>query len=428
MFNFWQLIYNYLIIPFFYVLINLVAIFNQKIRIALKDRKTLFKNLVLSLEKIENGKPIVWFHSSSVGEFEQAKPIIEKLNSNNTYTILASFLSPSGYNVAKRYDRANIVTYYPFDSKKNVNRFIDLVKPSILIFMRYDIWPNSVFELSKRNIPVLLVDATLKKHSPRKLPLVRNFHTYLFNHFNFIVTISEEDKKGFLELGVKKEIVITAGDTRFDRVYQKSQSALKQKILNENILKGKKVFVAGSTWPEDEEILFSVLKKIYNYEKNLLTIIVPHEPSIQSIEQIEFELNKNLSIIRFSLLNQYNGEKIILVDSVGILLTLYAYADVAFVGGGFRSNIHNILEPAVYGIPVLFGPKFSNSQEAFKLIENEGGFSVKDKNELYRILRKLLADENYRKQIGNNARKFVESNTGATEKIISILKNFLVEK
>jgi 3-deoxy-D-manno-octulosonic-acid transferase len=291
--------------------------------------------------------------------------------------------------------------------------------------MRYDIWPNSVFELVKKKIPVVLVDATMKKNSPRKIVIARNFHRYLFNKFEKILTISEEDLKGFIEIGVKPEKVEVAGDTRYDRVYQKSQTALKQKILNDKIIEGKKIFVAGSTWREDEEVLFPALIKLHKYESNLISIVVPHEPSIQNLEQIEFDLNKNISTIRFSSLNQYKDEKVIIVDSVGILLILYAYADVAFVGGGFKSNIHNVLEPAVYGIPVLFGPKFSNSQEAFRLIANKGGFSVNTKTELYIHLRKLYADENYRKQIGSNAKNFVVRNTGATEKIVQILEEIL---
>jgi 3-deoxy-D-manno-octulosonic-acid transferase len=291
--------------------------------------------------------------------------------------------------------------------------------------MRYDIWPNSVFELSKRKIPVVLVDATMKKNSPRKILIVRNFHKFLFNKFERILTISEEDRKRFIEIGVNPEKVEVAGDTRYDRVFQKSQTALKQKILNERIVKGKKIFVAGSTWREDEGVLFPALIKLHKYESNLISIIVPHEPLISTLEQIEFELNKHLSTIRFSSLNQYTNEKVIIVDSVGILLTLYAYANVAFVGGGFKSNVHNVLEPAVYGIPVLFGPKYSNSQEAFNLILNKGGFSVNNRVELYRHLRKLFRNENYRLQIGLNAKNFVQRNTGATERIFQVLKDIL---
>ncbi len=423
--NGWILAYNFIFLPLFGFALKLSSLFNKKIRTALEERKFLFDVLESSITKFDRSKPVLWFHSSSVGEFEQAKPIIEKINANKKFIILATFLSPSGYKAARRYEGADIISYYPYDSRNNIRKFIDLVNPSILIYMRYDIWPNSVFELYKRNVPIILVDATMKKNSPRKLPLVKNFHKFLFKRFEKIITISEDDKNGFFEFALTNEKVVVAGDTRYDRVFQKSQQALKQKIINESIIAGKKVFVAGSTWHEDEEVLFPVLIKLHKYEPNLLSIIVPHEPNITTLEQIEFELKPHISTIRFSMLNQYNNEKVIIVDSVGILLTLYAYADVAFVGGGFKSNIHNILEPAVYGIPVIFGPKFSNSQEAFKLIENKGGFSVTNKNQLYKYLRKLFSDGDYRKEIGKNAKLFVESNTGATDKIVSILMEII---
>lgn len=423
--NFWEIIYNYIIIPIFWFILQIASIFNKKIRVALRDRRNLYNELEEKLKSIDRTKKLIWFHSSSVGEFEQAKPIIEKLNQHKEYIILASFLSPSGYHAAKRYEWANIITYYPFDSRKNIKKFFDLIKPSILIFMRYDFWPNSVFEAHRRKIPVFVVDATMKKNSPRKLPLVRDFHKNLFNKFTGIITISEDDKSGFLEFGVHSTKISVAGDTRYDRVYQKSQTALKQRILNEEIIKDKKIFVAGSTWREDELVLFPALIKLHKYEKNLISIIVPHEPSIPALEQIEFELKDFISTIRFSSLNQYSGEKIIIVDSVGILLILYAYANVAFVGGGFKSNIHNVLEPAVYGIPVLFGPKFSNSQEALKMIEYGGGFAVNNKSEIYRLLRKLYSDENYRVEVGSKAKTFVEKNIGATEKIVRILNEYI---
>ncbi len=423
--NFWEIIYNYFIIPIFWFILQIASIFNKKIRVALRDRKNLFNDLEEKLNSIDRTTKLIWFHSSSVGEFEQAKPIIEKLNQQKQFIVLASFLSPSGYNAAKRYEWANIITYYPFDSKKNIKKFFDLVRPAILIFMRYDFWPTSVFEAHRRKIPVFVVDATMKKNSPRKLPLVRSFHKNLFNRFTRIITISEDDKSGFLKFGLQPIKISVAGDTRYDRVYQKSQTALKQRILKEEIIKGKKIFVAGSTWREDEQVLFPALIKLHQHEENLLSIIVPHEPSIPTLEQIEFELKDFISTIRFSSLNQYTGEKVVIVDSVGILLILYAYANVAFVGGGFKSNIHNVLEPAVYGIPVLFGPKFSNSQEALKMIEYGGGFSVKNKTEIYRLMRKLFADENYRLEAGNKAKTFVEKNIGATENIVRILYDYL---
>lgn len=398
-----------------------MALYSHKIRTALIERENLFSELNAKIKLLDRSKINLWFHASSVGEFEQAKPIIESLVKLNKFNIITTFLSPSGFRNASRYEFSNLVSYYPFDSKQNIKQFIDIINPAMLILMRYDIWPNSIYEMYERKKPIVLVDATMKKNSPRKYPIIKNFHKHLFSHFTRIITISDEDKKGFLTFNTNEAKLKVAGDTRYDRVYQKSQSVGAQKIINERILENKTVFVAGSTWKEDEDVLFPALIKLHQRDKRLLSIIVPHEPTIQNLEQIEFELKNKIPFIRFSRLNQYNNEQIIIIDSVGILLILYSYAHLAFVGGGFKSNIHNILEPAVYGIPVIFGPKFSNSQEAIKLIKSNGGYTVQNKIQLYRYLRKLTTDENLRKQIGTNAKNFVVSNTGATDKIIKEL-------
>ncbi len=419
--TFWINFYNVIVVPIFFVLLKLTALISPKIKTALQERKNLFIDLKNSINILDKQKINLWFHSSSVGEFEQAKPIIEKLIASRKFNIITSFLSPSGFKSAKRYEFSDLVTYYPFDSLKNIKQFIDLIDPPALILMRYDIWPNSVYEMTRRKKPVILVDATMKKNSPRKYPIIKKFHKHLFSHFTRIFTISEDDKNEFLSFGIEESKLKVAGDTRYDRVFQKSQSSSTQKIINEKIIEGKKIFVAGSTWKEDEEILLPVIIKLHQRDQNLLSIVVPHEPTIQNLEQIEYELRSKITSIRFSRLNQYNNEKIIIVDSIGILLILYSYAHVAFVGGGFKSNIHNILEPAVYGIPVIFGPKYSNSQEAFKFLEAQAGFSVKNKREMYRYLRKILINENFRIKTGTNAQNFVISNTGATDRIVNEL-------
>ncbi|MCX8009590.1 MAG: 3-deoxy-D-manno-octulosonic acid transferase, partial [Ignavibacteria bacterium] len=324
-----------------------------------------------------------------------------------------------------RYELADIICYLPLDFRSHIRRFLNLVNPSALIVMRYDIWPNSIFETFKKNIPIFLVDATMKKHSLRKSWLVKNFHKQIFSCFKKILTVSSVDSERFAKFGLNDSLIEEAGVTRYDRVYMKSQEALTKKIIAEKIIENKSVFVAGSTWREDEEVLFPALLKLHEYEKNLISIIVPHEPTIQNLEIIEYELNQQLKTIRFSYLTHYDSEKIIIIDSIGILLSLYAYAHVAFVGGGFHFNVHNVLEPAVYGIPVIFGPKHLSSQEAEKLIKAGGGFEVKDKFELFRVMRNFFIDENARVKAGECSRKFVQSNIGATEKIINTLNRFL---
>ena len=289
--------------------------------------------------------------------------------------------------------------------------------------MRYDIWPNHIWTLKKKNIPSLLVDATMKKNSPRKLPLIRSFHKYLFEDFTKILTVSEEDLTGFESFKCRNVQIKVVGDTRFDRVYNRSLASRDSKIINENIAKENKVIVAGSTWPQDEEVLIPVFSKILNYEKQALLIIAPHEPDLMHLEKLENEFGTAIPSIRLSHINNYSNQRVIIVDSIGILSILYNYADVTFVGGSFKLNVHNVLEAAVYGVPVLFGPKIDNSQEAKKLAEIGGGILVNDKKELYRSLRKLLADEEFRNESGQKSYNYVNENRGTTERIFKEIVN-----
>lgn len=412
-------IYNILIIPAMYVVLRIGGIFNKKVRMGVIGRKRVYENIILSATNLNKTKKLIWVHSSSLGEFEQAKPLIEKIKSELDVNVLVTFFSPSGYENSKKYPYADIISYIPFDSKFNTDRFVKIVNPDIALIMRYDIWPNMIRALRNKGIPILLVNATLRKNSLRKFFLLKSFHRTLFNYFDKILTVSKSDAIEFLNFNVKKEKVITIGDTRYDRVYQRSLLAKQKNIINIEILKNKKIFIAGSTWEQDEEIIFPAFEKLCKYQKNILMIIAPHEPQIYTIEKIENYFIKKIKTIRFSELNNYKDEKIIIVDSIGILLSLYSYGDIAFVGGGFKQNVHNVLEAAVYSIPVLFGPKISNSQEAQTLANLGGGIIVKDKKNAYRNLRLLLNNEDLRKQKGLIAANFVKENIGATEKILT---------
>jgi 3-deoxy-D-manno-octulosonic-acid transferase len=278
-----------------------------------------------------------------------------------------------------------------------------------------------VTSLKNKNIPIYLVDATLRSNSPRKYPLIKAFHKILFGSFSKILTVSESDAKEFKSFGFDDKKVTAVGDTRFDRVYQRSLLAKDKKLIKASVLQNKKVFVAGSTWEQDEEIIFPAFLKLASLADDVLMIVAPHEPTLLHLEKIENEFSGKLKTIRFSHLNNYSDERIIIVDSIGILLTLYTYAYVAYVGGSFKQNIHNVLEAAVYGTPVLFGPKIENSQEAMRLAEIGGGIVINNKRQAYRHLRKLFSDETYCLKVGNISAKYVQSNIGATQKILDAI-------
>lgn len=415
--NLLYIIYDFLFLPWFYIVIRFFGLFNSKIKKGLKGRKNLFKELSEKTTKLDRSKKLIWFHSSSLGEFEQAKPIIEKIKSEADVYVLVSFFSPSGYENSLRYSFADIITYLPFDRLKIMKWFIKVVDPAEAILMRYDIWPNMIKALDENQIPVFLVDATMRKNSRRKLPLIKSFHKYLFNRFKAILTISESDKREFEEFDVQNIKLTSVGDTRFDRVYQRSLEASKKNLIKEEVLTGKKVLVAGSTWEQDEDIIFPAFKKLVKYNPDVLMIIAPHEPTISHLEKLETEFNNKIKSIRFSHLNNYSNEKVIIVDSIGILLTLYNYADAAFIGGSFKQNVHNVLEAAVYGIPVLFGPKINNSQEAKELLRIGAGIKVENRREAFKTLRTLFSDEKNRIEKGKLSADYVSQNIGATEKI-----------
>ena len=414
----WKIFYNYLILPFLYATLRLAGLFNSKIRRGIIGRKRVYENLILSATSIDKSKKLVWFHSASLGEFEQAKPIIEKLKEMKDVNILITFFSPSGFENSKNYPLADLISYIPFDTLGNTNKFISITNPTLSVIMRYDLWPNMILSLNKKNIPIFLVDATLRSTSPRKSPFLRSFHKNLFSQLTRILTVSENDANEFRSFGFNGDRIKAVGDTRFDRVYQRSLMAKEKKLINEEFLRNKKIFVAGSTWEQDEEVILPAFIKLSKVDDNAIMIIAPHEPTLLNLERIENEFDGKLDTIRFSHLNNYSNQKVIIVDSIGILLTLYTYAQVAYVGGSFKQNIHNVLEAAVYGIPVMFGPKIENSQEAQKLVELGGGIIIKNKRDAYRNLRTLFSNEEFRIKCGKISSDYTKSNIGATERIL----------
>ncbi|MCH8325532.1 MAG: 3-deoxy-D-manno-octulosonic acid transferase [Bacteroidetes bacterium] len=423
--SFWKIIYNLLIVPLLYIIIKISSFFNSKIRRGIRGRKRIFEDLIINAASLDKTKHLIWFHSSSLGEFEQAKPIIKELKNTRNFNILVTFFSPSGYENSLRYPYADLVSYIPLDSKSNAERFIQIVKPDLVVLMRYDIWPNHIWAIKDKGIPAILIDATMKNNSARCIPIIKNFHKYLFNDLSKILTVSKIDNERFKVFVKDSEKIKVVGDTRFDRVYEKSITSKERNLINEELFKDKTVFVAGSTWEEDHEIIIPVFKKLCKYKENLLLIIAPHEPSILNLDKIEHDFAEELTTIRFSHLNNYNGENVIIVDSIGILLALYTYADFAFVGGSFKQNIHNVLEAAVYGVPVVFGPRIDNSQEAQKLAEIGGGIVIRNKQNAYRTIRNLITNQKEREERGKICYDYVQQNLGASKLILNEINNIV---
>jgi 3-deoxy-D-manno-octulosonic-acid transferase len=421
--TFWYYVYNLIVFPFLLTIACTISFFNAKLRDGFRDRARLFEKLDTSMQLIIHEHSRIWFHVSSLGEFEQAKPIIQSLKSKDPNTlIIVSFFSPSGYRHSVNYKYADIISYMPYDSPRNAKKFIQRIKPDAAVFIRYDIWPNHIWVLAENNIPFFLSSATLREKSFRLLPGFRTFHRQLFNLFTAVLTVTEYDVRQFKRFGLQHPILEAVGDTRYDQVLQRSRTAKDIELLPSGFTRRKKVFVIGSSWNSDEELLIPALKNLYRKEKNLLTILAPHEPTQQNLERIERQLEPEITHIRFSHINNYSDEKLIIVDSIGILVTLYKYAHVAYVGGAFKSGVHNVLEAAVYGIPVIYGPKHTNSQEATELVKRNGGFVITDHHSLDAILQRLFSDTQFRKLSGEICKQLVTENAGATERILKYLR------
>ena len=424
----WEAAYSFVVIPLFWIVVRGIGLVNAKTRRGIRGRDTLFAELERQIALLAPG-PRVWFHSSSMGEFEQAKPIIAELKRRHPGTlVVVSFFSPSGYEHSRKYRLADVITYLPFDTRRNARRFLDLVRPDAAVMVRYDIWPNHIWELHRRGIPTLIANATMRRRTKRRLPVSRSFHQSVYNEIDEILTVEPSDVEAFRQFSLDHPVLLAIGDTRYDQVTARSAEARKRNIIPPAITAGKRVVVIGSSWPEDEEVVIPVCLRLQAEWGDILVIVVPHEPTEEHIEGLERDIAGAARSIRFSGLNEYAGENIVIVDTVGILLILYAHAHIAFVGGSFRQGIHNVLEAAVFGITVLFGPRHRNSHEPIMLVECGGGFVVDDADETYRTLKNLLEDAEARSASGERAAQFVKLHTGATARFLEHLEGRLAFK
>jgi len=422
----WRLFYNGMVIPIGWIGFHLWGLVDKKAKRGIRGRRGLFTRLEHQVAKLPPNKKRIWFHSSSMGEFEQAKPIIAELKKRRPdIQVIVSFFSPSGYEHSQSYKLAGIITYIPFDSSSNAKRFVQMITPSAAVIVRYDLWPNHVWALHDAGVPMFIANATLRKSTSRALPFFKQFHRMLYDRINFILAVSENDKEAFESFGLLRPIVNVIGDTRYDQVWKRSAESKLRHILDKKILAGKKVLVIGSSWKEDEETVLPVCIALFEQHPDFFVVLVPHEPTVENLERIETTLNGYTSSIRFSNLNEYNNERVILIDSVGILMAMYQYAHIAFVGGSFRNGVHNVLEPAAYGIPVLFGPKHENSQEAQEMLRQDAALTGNTGEEIREHLHRLLIDDKQEKKYGENAVAFVRLHTGATDRFLSYLEKII---
>ncbi|MCT4587119.1 MAG: 3-deoxy-D-manno-octulosonic acid transferase [Carboxylicivirga sp.] len=390
------------------LLIKIASSFNVKARLLNEGRKESTKKLKeLQLE----GK-VVWVHAASLGEFEQGRPVIEKIKEQHPdYKVVLTFFSPSGYEVRKNFALADYVFYLPADTRKNAMLLIDAIRPEKVFFIKYEFWFHYLKQLSIREIPVYGVSMIFRKDQAFFKFYGAWFKSMLKTFKKFYV--QDEVSSNLLKsIGFTNNVV--AGDTRFDRVRDIANESKSFELIEQFTKDGQQVIVAGSSWAPDEDILINYIQ---NVNKTAKLIIAPHEIHQEHIRQIESKLN--VPYLKYTKpTDDVEKARVLIVDTIGMLSSIYKYGQVAYIGGGFGVGIHNTLEAATYGMPVLFGPNYRKFKEAKDLIEVGGGFSLKNASEFNNKIGKLLNDPMNLKTSSENSKKYVDGMCGATDLIM----------
>lgn len=419
------MIYN-IVIYFVFWGIAIASLFNEKVRKMWRGEREAFKILK---QKVDPNAKYIWFHAASLGEFEQGRPLMERIRKDYPqYKILLTFYSPSGYEVRKNYEGADIICYMPVDTRLNAIRFLRLVRPVMAFFIKYEFWSNFLHILKHRNIPTYSVSSIFREDQVFFKWYGRNYAGVLKCFTRFFV--QNEESKRLLE-GIGITAVDVVGDTRFDRVLQIKEAA-KQLPICEAFRTGVassqsadvphhdfKVFVAGSSWPPDENIFIP----FFNEHKDWRLLIAPHVIAEEHLKLI-LSLIKGKKVVRYTQTTPEEAAEadVLIIDCFGLLSSMYNYGDVAYIGGGFGVGIHNTLEAAVWNMPVIFGPNNKKFQEAQGLLKSGGGFEINTYEDFSGLMGPLMNDETFLKQAGDKAGAFVAHLAGATDKVLASVK------
>ncbi|MBC7185409.1 MAG: hypothetical protein H5U38_00085 [Calditrichaeota bacterium] len=427
------LLYNFIAIPLLMFAVGVGTLVNKKVRRAVLGRRALFVQLRKKMALLDPSAPRLWIHACSMGEFEQARPLIAALRQRiPNVAVVLSVTSPSVRDHIAEGTESDVVTYLPLDTLHGARRFVRVVRPHIGVVVRHDIWPNHIAALKRSGAPAVLIDASLSaKISPGRWR-GRLVGRLLYSSFDYILATSAQEVERLRAAAGAGPTIMAVGDTRYDQVKRRSMENDKVRDLQQYFgAAAQPIFLAGSTWPADERHLLPALRSLRDELDGLRAIFVPHEPKDEHLEELERQLAaQGLTSLRLSAWRQ--GAKadgsVLVVDEVGILANLYSVADVAYVGGGFTTGVHSVLEPAVYGIPVLFGPHHLNSNEALDLVRRGGGFAVNNAEEIEECLNHLLRDGKAREAAGRQARAMVEERMGASARIVELLEKILREQ
>ncbi len=426
-------IYN-LLLPAATVWAKVSAKFNHKIAEGIEGRKNLRERWKKNAASLSPGKKTIWFHVSSVGEFLQARPVMDLLaeRHGDSVQIALTFFSPSGMNYFNKHDRSArnpalmFVDYLPLDTVRNVRFCLETLKPDMIVYVKFDLWPNLIIEAGISGIPQVLVSGTLSPSSKRLSGPARKFYGSLYSTLNAIAAISDEDAERFSRYLGKDTEIVTAGDTRFDQVCHRIDTSTVK--IAESILDDERdLIIAGSSWPRDEAIVIPGFAGILAERPGTALIVAPHEPTDSRLAEIERSLEENgLRCVRLSALETWDPEiPVIVADGVGYLAELYRAGDIAYVGGSWTTGVHNVMEPAILGLPVFFGPKIDNSWEAGMLVQLGAGKVVRTPAEFAHEAGALLSDRAVLESLGKKASGFIRGSCGAAPRCLDLIEKYI---
>lgn len=392
-------------------LLPIFGFFSPKMKLFIDGRKTVFETLE---QKINSSDKTIWFHAASLGEYEQGLPVMEKIKEKfPNHKIVVTFFSPSGYEVRKNNSIADVTVYLPLDTKSNAKRFLKLVHPEMVFFIKYEFWPNYLNELKKSNVTTYLISGIFRENQAF-FKWYGGFYRKALKTFEYFFVQNESSKKLLQSLGFQN--VKISGDTRFDRVVSILERDNSLDFI-EQFKDNKTTIVIGSSWPKDEEILINYINQSH---ENIKFIIAPHNIKEEQISNLKSQITKKTVLFSEKNNTDLSNFNVFIIDTIGILTKIYSYADIAYVGGGFGNpGVHNLLEPATFGIPIIVGPNYSHFAEATALVHQEGCISIKNQNELNEAFDNLISNEDIRHEKGHICETFVQMNKGATQTIMS---------
>ncbi|MYE91462.1 hypothetical protein F4X33_20985 [Candidatus Poribacteria bacterium] len=431
----WKTLYNALVIPALTVGFYTAARFSPKIRAGLAGRRSVFDSIEAQLGSARELSQTAWFHFTSVGEFEQVKPLIEAFKDD--VRIVLTYFSPSVHPNVSNYPHHDAAIYLPLDTSRNAKRLFQIIRPSLLVFSKFDIWPNLVWHAAKYKVPIALIAGTLQPKSKRLASFARPFFREVHRHISVHCVISEDDAQRFRMICPPSTQIEVTGDTRFDRVYQRAVTVNGEtEIFPGQSTLERPILIAGSTYLEEERVVLEAYRRLrekasHNPDCNSLPhlILVPHEPAAERIDEIQTQLDHlDFSRVCFSELQKgvnLSETDVIIIDTIGLLAQLYRLGDVAFVGGSFHGSVHNVMEPAAMAKPILFGPTIHNAYEAGILKARGAAQLVNNAEEMAEALTSLLSDTAKRTRMGQIGKQVIKENLGASERTLAHIKSHL---